>query len=82
MFARQRVQREEPHREAAQLEPGGSEPLSVEEEEESTEKIGQQRDASVLMADTPSPAPSVISIHSELTDGEEERDDEEPRLHA
>lgn len=89
MFARARVQREEPHREAAQLEPGGSEPLSVEEEEstcfkgvETGRMDGQQRDASVLMADTPSPAPSVISIHSELTDGEEERDDEEPRLHA
>lgn len=42
----------------------------------------QQRDVSVLMADTPSPAPSVISIHSELTDGEDERDDEEPHLRA
>lgn len=40
----------------------------------------QQRDVAVLMADTPSPAPSVISIHSELTDGEDERDDEDPRL--
>lgn len=42
----------------------------------------QQRDVTVLMADTPSPAASVISIHSELTDGEDERDDEEPHLHA
>lgn len=41
----------------------------------------QQRDVTVLMAETPSPAPSVISIHSELTDGEDERDDEEPNLH-
>uniref|UniRef100_A0A671UHI1 non-specific serine/threonine protein kinase n=1 Tax=Sparus aurata TaxID=8175 RepID=A0A671UHI1_SPAAU len=32
----------------------------------------QQRDVAVLMGDTPSPAPSVISIHSELTDGEDE----------
>lgn len=39
----------------------------------------QQRDVAVLMADTPSPAPSVISIHSELTDGEDERD-EDPLL--
>lgn len=41
----------------------------------------QQRDVAVLMADTPSPAPSVISIHSELTDGEDERD-EDPHLHV
>lgn len=40
----------------------------------------QQRDVTVLMADTPSPAPSVISIHSDLTDGEDERDDEDPPL--
>lgn len=40
----------------------------------------QQRDVTVLMADTPSPAPSVISIHSELTDGEDERDDDDPHL--
>uniref|UniRef100_A0A671UHN6 non-specific serine/threonine protein kinase n=1 Tax=Sparus aurata TaxID=8175 RepID=A0A671UHN6_SPAAU len=39
----------------------------------------QQRDVAVLMGDTPSPAPSVISIHSELTDGEDEVDDEHPR---
>lgn len=39
----------------------------------------QQRDVAVLMGDTPSPAPSVISIHSELTDGEDEGDDEHPR---
>ncbi|XP_047189129.1 homeodomain-interacting protein kinase 3-like isoform X2 [Scophthalmus maximus] len=38
----------------------------------------QQRDVAVLMGDTPSPAPSVVSIHSEqLTDGEDE--DEDPR---
>lgn len=36
----------------------------------------QQRDGVDLMADTPSPAPSVISIHSELTDGEDERDED------
>ena len=41
----------------------------------------QQRDVAVLMGDTPSPAPSVISIHSELTDGEDEGDDEHPRCH-
>lgn len=46
------------------------------------EVSGQQRDVTVLMADTPSPAPSVISIHSELTDGEDERDDEDLHLHA
>ncbi|XP_011605101.2 homeodomain-interacting protein kinase 3-like isoform X1 [Takifugu rubripes] len=97
MLARARVQREEPHREAALLEPGGSEALSVDEEDDNGEEeltcfkelvavgkgrmdvSGQQRDVSVLMADTPSPAPSVISIHSELTDGE---DDEEPHHHA
>ncbi|XP_070827966.1 homeodomain-interacting protein kinase 3a [Chaetodon trifascialis] len=39
----------------------------------------QQRDVAVLMGDTPSPAPSVISIHSELTDGEDEGDDEDPQ---
>lgn len=32
----------------------------------------QQRDVAVLMGDTPSPAPSVVSIRSELTDDEEE----------
>ena len=37
----------------------------------------QQRDVAVLMADTPSPAHSVVSIRSELTDGEEE--DEDPQ---
>lgn len=97
MLARARVQREEPHREAALLEPGGSEALSVDEEDDNGEEeltcfkelvaagkgrmdaSGQQRDVSVLMADTPSPAPSVISIHSELTDGE---DDEEPHHRA
>ena len=36
----------------------------------------QQRDVAVLMGDTPSPAPSVISIRSELTDGEDEEDEE------
>uniref|UniRef100_A0AAV2L372 non-specific serine/threonine protein kinase n=1 Tax=Knipowitschia caucasica TaxID=637954 RepID=A0AAV2L372_KNICA len=36
-----------------------------------------QRDVAVLMGDTPSPSPSVISIHSEATDGEAE---EEPPL--
>lgn len=39
----------------------------------------QQRDVAVLMGDTPSPAASVISIHSELTDGEEEGDDDSRR---
>lgn len=97
MFARARVQREEPHREAALLEPGGSEALSIDEEENNGEEEltcfkelvavdkgrmdapGRQRDVSVSMADTPSPAPSAISIHSELTDGE---DEEEPHLGA
>lgn len=31
-----------------------------------------QRDVAVLMADTPSPAPSAISIRSDLSDEEEE----------
>lgn len=39
----------------------------------------QQRDVTVLVGDTPSPAPSVISIHSELTDGEDEGDDDDPQ---
>ncbi|KAK7891982.1 hypothetical protein WMY93_023945 [Mugilogobius chulae] len=39
----------------------------------------QQRDVAVLMGDTPSPAPSVISIHSEATDGEE-GEEEEPQM--
>ncbi len=39
----------------------------------------QQRDVAVLMGDTPSPAPSVISIRSELTDGEDEGEDEDPQ---
>ncbi|KAM7413990.1 hypothetical protein PAMA_019012 [Pampus argenteus] len=38
-----------------------------------------QRDVAVLMGDTPSPAPSVISIRSDLTDGEDEGDDEDPQ---
>lgn len=37
-----------------------------------------QRDVAVLMGDTPSPAPSVISISSELTDGEDEGEDNDP----
>lgn len=39
----------------------------------------QQRDVAVLMGDTPSPAPSVISIRSELTDGEDEEEEDPPR---
>ncbi|XP_070686386.1 homeodomain-interacting protein kinase 3-like [Pempheris klunzingeri] len=39
----------------------------------------QQREVAVLMGDTPSPAPSVISIRSELTDGEDEGEDEDPQ---
>uniref|UniRef100_A0A3B4A7M2 non-specific serine/threonine protein kinase n=1 Tax=Periophthalmus magnuspinnatus TaxID=409849 RepID=A0A3B4A7M2_9GOBI len=39
----------------------------------------QQRDVAVLMGDTPSPAPSVISIHSEATDGEEAEEEEMER---
>lgn len=34
----------------------------------------QQRDVAVFMTDTPSPAPSVISIHSDLSDRDDERD--------
>ncbi|XP_028304794.1 homeodomain-interacting protein kinase 3a isoform X2 [Gouania willdenowi] len=37
-----------------------------------------QRDVAVLMVDTPSPAASVISIHSDLTDADEESRDEDP----
>uniref|UniRef100_A0A3Q1EVM5 Uncharacterized protein n=1 Tax=Acanthochromis polyacanthus TaxID=80966 RepID=A0A3Q1EVM5_9TELE len=37
----------------------------------------QQRDVAVLMGDTPSPAASVISIRSDLT--EDEREDEDPQ---
>ncbi|KAM3870639.1 homeodomain-interacting protein kinase 3-like [Diretmus argenteus] len=37
----------------------------------------QQRDVAVIMGDTPSPAPSVISIRSEPTDEEEEGEDED-----
>ena len=33
----------------------------------------QQRDVVVLLGDTPSPAPSVISIHSEPTDEEDDQ---------
>lgn len=40
----------------------------------------QQRDVAVLMADTPSPAPSVISIHSDLSDGDDEKEEEEAHL--
>ncbi|XP_023151010.1 homeodomain-interacting protein kinase 3-like isoform X1 [Amphiprion ocellaris] len=39
----------------------------------------QQRDVAVLMGDTPSPAASVISIRSDLTDAEDEREDEDPQ---
>lgn len=37
----------------------------------------QQRDVAVIMGDTPSPAPSVISILSEPTDEEEDGQDED-----
>ncbi|XP_056137378.1 homeodomain-interacting protein kinase 3-like [Lampris incognitus] len=37
----------------------------------------QQREVAVIMGDTPSPAPSVVSIHSEPTDGEEEAENED-----
>ncbi|XP_069383810.1 homeodomain-interacting protein kinase 3a isoform X2 [Paralichthys olivaceus] len=40
----------------------------------------QQRDVAVLMGDTPSPAHSVVSIRSELTDGEEDEDPQRCRL--
>ncbi|XP_029992007.1 homeodomain-interacting protein kinase 3-like isoform X2 [Sphaeramia orbicularis] len=39
----------------------------------------QQRDVAVLMGDTPSPAPSVISIRSDLTDAEDEGDGDPQR---
>ncbi|XP_047451618.1 homeodomain-interacting protein kinase 3-like [Mugil cephalus] len=38
-----------------------------------------QRDVAVLMGDTPSPAPSVISIRSDLTDAEDEGGEEDPQ---
>ncbi|XP_075997922.1 homeodomain-interacting protein kinase 3a isoform X2 [Genypterus blacodes] len=37
----------------------------------------RKQDVAVLMGDTPSPTPSVISIRSELTDGEEEGENED-----
>lgn len=95
VFAEAGVQRELPHVEPIRSEVLNidEEDNNVEEEltcfkelvaveKSSLELSGQQRDVTVLMADTPSPAPSVISIHSELTDGEDERDDEDPHLHA
>lgn len=39
----------------------------------------QQREVAVLMGDTPSPAASVISIRSELTDGDDEEDEDSQR---
>ncbi|XP_061577147.1 homeodomain-interacting protein kinase 3-like [Cololabis saira] len=36
-----------------------------------------KRDVAVLMADTPSPPPSVISIHSDLSDAEDEGENED-----
>ncbi|XP_057692248.1 homeodomain-interacting protein kinase 3-like isoform X2 [Corythoichthys intestinalis] len=58
---------------------------SDEEEDESHDEVGclnedapnkeLQRDVALLMGDTPSPTPSVISIHSEPTDGEDVEDD-------
>ncbi|KAM6937776.1 homeodomain-interacting protein kinase 3a [Xenentodon cancila] len=36
-----------------------------------------KRDVAVLMADTPSPPPSVISIHSDLSDAEDEVENED-----
>lgn len=96
VFAQAGVQRELPQVEAIRSEAlniDDEEDNNVEEEltcfkghvtveKSQMELSSQQRDVTVLMADTPSPAPSVISIHSELTDGEDERDDEDPHLHA
>lgn len=39
----------------------------------------QQRDVAILMGDNLSPAASVISINSELTDGEDEAADPDPQ---
>lgn len=60
-----------------------SEALNMDGEEELTrlkelvtgERLSGQRDITILMADTPSPAASIISIHSELSEGEEREDD-------
>uniref|UniRef100_A0A665TRX5 non-specific serine/threonine protein kinase n=1 Tax=Echeneis naucrates TaxID=173247 RepID=A0A665TRX5_ECHNA len=49
-----------------------------EEEDDAEEEVSCFREvAPILMGDTPSPAPSVISIRSEPTDGEDE--DEDPQ---
>lgn len=95
VFAQAGVQRENPHVKTIRSEALNTdeEDNNVEDksacfkelvtvEKSRIELSSQQRDVTVLMADTPSPAPSVISIHSELTDGEDERDDEDPHLHA
>nr|XP_020460001.1 homeodomain-interacting protein kinase 3-like isoform X2 [Monopterus albus] len=78
--------REQPQREVPHVETRQPEVQNTDEEDEEEEVScfrespnanrrllsQQQRDVAVLMGDTPSPAPSVISIRSELTDGEDE----------
>uniref|UniRef100_A0A7N8XSL6 non-specific serine/threonine protein kinase n=1 Tax=Mastacembelus armatus TaxID=205130 RepID=A0A7N8XSL6_9TELE len=80
--------REQPQREVPVVETRKPEVQNTDEEEDDAEEevscfkevvpsgnrqpSQQQRDVAVLMGDTPSPSPSVISIRSELTDGEDE----------
>ncbi|XP_008296843.1 homeodomain-interacting protein kinase 3-like isoform X2 [Stegastes partitus] len=86
--------REEPQRTAPLVETRQPEVQNTDEEEDDTEEEvscfkeaapggnlsrQQQRDVAVLMGDTPSPAASVISIRSDLTDAEDERGDEDPQ---
>lgn len=89
------AQRQQPPRQAPQAESGRREVRHADEEEDEVTcfkevvpagggqlnlSSQQQRDVAVLMADTPSPAPSVISIHSDLSDGDDERDEEDAHL--
>ncbi|KAK2841850.1 hypothetical protein Q5P01_012050 [Channa striata] len=93
MAGRVQPQREVPPVETRQLEVQNTDEEEEQEEEDVScfkevvpsgnrqldQASQQQRDVAVLMGDTPSPAPSVISIRSELSDGEDERDSEDPQ---
>lgn len=89
------AQRQQPPREAPAAESSRREVRHADEEEDEVTcfkevvpaggrqlslSSQQQRDVAVLMADTPSPAPSVISIHSDLSDGDDERDEGDARM--
>nr|XP_061825793.1 homeodomain-interacting protein kinase 3-like isoform X1 [Nerophis lumbriciformis] len=80
----------QPQREVPQVETQKQEYQNSDEEEHFSEEDVNclkedasnkdlQRDVALLMDDTSSPAPSIISIHSETTDGEEGEDDK-PQL--